>query len=803
MNKKNPFLYLVVFLTSFTILSYEVILTQIFSIIQWQNLSSIIISIALLGFGTSGSFIFFYKEKIENNFNKFLFYILIIYPLTICLGFIIFCLIPFNPFELGINNFQMFYLLLYFIILGVQFFFGASIIGIAFLKFKVNTIYFSNLLGSGLGAFFIVLFSFYFDPYEILIIIIGIALSSAVIFVINSGVKEISIVFIYSIILLLVFQFSLDYFNLKKVSQYKTISAILNLPESKILYRKFSPLGLVQVVQAKGLRSSIGLSLNSPFNVPEQKAIFYNGEGLSPIIPYDGDNEKISYLDYMASSLPFIITKNENRKKVLVVGVGGGESILKAIKYNYNSIYGLELNKNVISLMKNNFSDYSGNIYNHSKVKIINKEARSYARTTNEKFNLIDISMLDTFTTASSGVYALNESYLYTVESIKDFYNSLDDNGILSISRWIVVPAKDNLKLFNICITALKQLKVKNIESRILCLRSMQNITLLISKSKFTNKQINIFQNFCKKRLFDMVFYAAINNQEVNNYIKFQSPIYYNTIKALLGKEASSYVHEYKYDISHATDNRPYFYNFFKSKLISDIVKHGSQKIPFTEWGYFILIILLVPVLLISFMFIVFPVLLKKKNKVKLKLDIITYFACIAIGYFFIEMCLIQKMILFLAHPTYSISVIISSLLVFSGIGSYFSEYFYFKFKKMFFIILFIIAIVLTYIIFIDLLLNIFIDLTESLKILIVIFLLFPLGFFMGMPFPVMLKIVKQKDNLILPWALSINGFFSVISIIVAVLFSIFWGFNVVLFLSIIVYFSASLASLIIEKKYS
>ncbi len=800
MIKSTKFIQPVVFFTSFTILCYEIILTRIFAITQWQNLAAFIISLALLGFGASGTAIALLKNQIEKHFNTFVLMALILYPLSMCLGFILYCKTPFNPFEIGIDNRQLYYFLQYFIAMGIPFFFGATVIGIALTKFPIGKTYFSNLIGSGIGAIFVILVSYLLHPYSILIGITTISFLTAIVF--SSNVKKQVFIsnLIFSIIIMTLFCYSVDFLNLKKISQYKSISKTLNLPNAKIEKVRYSPLGLVQVVKAEGLRSTVGLSLVSPYEVPIQKGIFFDGEAMSAITPFDGKKEKIKYLDYIPSALPYNILEDSEKEKVLIVGVGGGEGILKALLHDFKTISGLELNRKVVKLMKDDYSKFSGNIYNNPRVTIINKEARGFIQSTNEKYNLIEISMLDTYNTAASGIYALNETNLYTVESIREFFLHLKENGLLAITRWVVNPPRDNLKMLNICIQALKSLNIKDISKHIIYIRTIQAATLIISKAPISEDMINKTKEFCKTRLFDIIYYDGIKDSEVNRFVKLDTPIYYLAAKNLLSENASDFEDEYNFDIKPATDNRPYFYNFFKYKTLKYILKYGTDKIPFTEWGYLTLILLLIPVIIISLVLIVVPLLFLKKGRRGLNVKILLFFGLIGIGFFFIEMPLIQKLILFLSHPTYSLSVIISSLLVFSGIGSYFSDKIFKEEKRILYSSLTIVSIIILYLLIFDIILPVFMNANVITKILVTIILLAPLGFFMGFPFPQGLSKIKRIESFKVPWAWGINGFFSVISAILATLFAILFGFRIVFILAILCYLGAGVVSLKLNK---
>jgi len=451
--------------------------------------------------------------------------------------------------------------------------------------------------------------------------------------------------------------------------------------------------------------------------------------------------------------------------------------------------------------MKNQFSSYSGDIYTRENVTIHNHEARSFIKQTQKKYDLIELSMIDAYNTAASGVYALNESYLYTIESIKEYLGHLNDNGLLAISRWVVTPARDNLKIFNIVIQALRQMGIDDVQQHLIAIRSLQTLTLLISKSAVPETMIDKTKIFARERLFDLVYYPGISDKQVNQYIKLNTPVYHQSLQKLMSRDSKDFIKAYDFDIRAATDNRPYFYNFFKPAVFKYIKTYGPSQIPVTEWGYLILLIILLPVLVLSFVFIILPLRITGQKAAGMKKTIFTYFSLIAVGYFFIEMPMIQKMILFLGHPAYSLSIIISGFLIFSGIGSLFSPSLFPESKRILYSSFFIVLITGFYLIFMDKIILFFISFSLGLKLVLVLMMIAPLGFFMGIPFPCALSFLKGKDEFSMAWAWGINGFFSVISILLATVLAIIYGFKAVMIIAILSYGSAGVLSYQFTRK--
>jgi hypothetical protein len=389
----------------------------------------------------------------------------------------------------------------------------------------------------------------------------------------------------------------------------------------------------------------------------------------------------------------------------------------------------------------------------------------------------------------------LNETYLYTVESIQELIGHLSDQGLLAITRWNETPPRGNLKMLNLCLTALERLGVSEPRGHLFHIRSLRASTLVISRSPLSDHQIQRGKAFAQSRLFDLVHCPGIRPEEANRYVRTEFPIHYEAARSLLSRDRGAFVQNYPFDLSAPTDSRPYFYNFFKWKALPLLLGAGPQRIPITEWGSFLLVICLGGALVISFLLILLPLFFSPRRAGAERWPILFYFSLIALGFFFIELPFIQRFILFLHHSTYSLSVILSSLLVFSGVGSYFSDRLFPPRRRVFLSTLVLLAILMGYSLFLNPVMRQMSAQADWLKVSFTILLLAPLGFFMGIPFPQGLSAVKAKAASLLPWAWGINGFFSVISVILAHILAIQWGFSAVLLLAGLWYLAAGALS--------
>jgi len=745
--------FISIFLISFSILSYEILLMRIFSIISWSHFAYMVISIALLGFGVSGTFISLLQKGFKKHFYLFFAIFSFLFSLSLPLCFALSQRIPFSPFLIVWYRGEYLRLLEYYLVFLIPFFLGATCIGLSFLKFsqEIPKVYFANLLGSGAGALGIILIMYLLPPISIIGVITVLAFLSALFSAINFPRKILVMAtIIFSVFILLFFLYPPQ----PQISQYKGLSVALKLPQAKIISQRFSPLARLDVVKSPAIRYAPGLSLNFKGKIPPQLALFIDADSMCPITNFQGDLSNVRYLDYTTSALPYHLL---NEPSVLILGAGGGSEVLTALYHKASSIEAVEVNPQVIDLLQGEYAEFSNHLYSYPQVRVKIAEGRGFIESTDEKYGLIQITLLDSFSSSSAGVYATSESYLYTIEAIKNYIEHLTPEGILSVTRWVKTPPRDGIKMFATAVESLEKMGIKDPSSHLIFIRSWATSTLLIGRSPFTPSQIGTVKKFIEERLFDPIWYPGISSKKVNRYNILNEPYYYEASQRILSEGRKDFYQDYLFYVRPATDDRPYFFHFFKWKSLPYLLKTlGRAWIPFMEWGYIILIATLIQAIGISILLIVLPLffLKKKKSVLRDKLRIFLYFLCLGVGYMFMEVSFIQKFTLFLFYPIYSVAVVIAGFLIFSGWGSYFSRRIHLKRASTIEVAVGgIIVISLGYLLWLNDIFASFIWLPDWLRILFSVLLIAPLAFFMGMPFPLGLGKVSYNRPLLVPWA--------------------------------------------------
>jgi len=807
-KKDNDFpLYIGIFFFSTSVLLFELSLMRVFSILQWNYLAFMIISIAFLGYGASGTFLSVFSSILKiaegKKLYKYLLFFSLLFSSGSLLSIFVISKVPFDLYRITTDRYQLIYLGIYYLAIAMPFFFAGICISLAISKLpeKINKIYFCDLGGASIGCISFLILANYISLSHLLIIPPLLSFLASFLFSLKLKDKR-SIIYIAGIFVFIILFSGAESFYSLPINPYKSVFTLLRYPNSQIIDRQENSFARLEVVESEGVKYAPGLSLNFSGEIPEQLGLVTDGDGLSAITRLEGENdleslEKIEFSDYISSALGFHLIGD--KRKVLIIGPGGGLDILGGIYNKAEEIWGIEMNPDVKILLQNNYADYSGNIYNREGIKILTGEGRSVLKGLEQKFDLIQISLIGSSNTASGGFHSISENYLYTVEGFIDFWQHLSDGGSLSVTRWLKFPPREIVRLCSISLEALSRMGIERPENHLAVIRSWATSTLILSKKEIGEEEIRIIKDFCDKRNFDTVYFPGIKEEDANiNHILEQS-YYYQEIDQLVnsfkGDELKDFYDSYFFNVSAVTDNQPYFFYTLKWENIPKIIKSTANWQPLVEWGNLIIFVTFIQGIIFSIIFIFLPLILKRfpATKRKAKVPFLLYFASLGLGYMLLEISFIQKFILYLTNPSYSTSIIIFSFLFFSGLGSFYSK----KMEKNYIgslkiIILTLCVILLLYQIILPHIFNTTLKYSLLVRILITIGLIFPLGFLMGMPFPLGIRLVSSinqgKEKGLIPWLWATNSFCSIIASVSAVIIALFFGFRVVATLAILAY---------------
>src|SRR3989338_7624776 len=790
--------FIAIGLLSACVLAYEVLLTRLFSIVLWHHFAYMIISAAMLGYGASGTALTLLKEKIPPHFGAVYVSAAVALALLMPAAFLLTQQMPFNPLELLWDNTQPARLFAVYLLMMLPFFCGGLGIGLVFAHFgkQASRIYAFDILGAGAGSLGVIGVLFLVPPHRVLTALTALALLAAAIAVAELKVRPKWLMELFAGLAVLA-AVALPGMPVHS-SAYKGLSQILNIAGARVVEERSSPLGQITVVDNTRvpLRDAPGMSLNATMEPPPQLGVFVDGNGPSALTRFDGRLAPLSYLDQLTSALPYhVLAAHQARSpRVLVLGAGSGGDVLQALYHGSAAVDAVELDRNVTGLVQQRFKDYAGNLFEQPGVQVYEAEARGFVNSSDQRYDLIQVALLDSFGTASAGLYGLSENYLYTVEALQAYLSRLTPDGMLAFTRWLTLPPRDALKLFATAVAALERSGVPNPSSRLVMIRGWKTVTLLVKNSAFTANEIAALKEFSRTRSFDLAWYPGMRADEANRYNLLAQPSFFEGAVALLGPQRQGFIDQYKFHIEPATDDRPHFFRFFKWNSAAEIFslrEHGGMSL--FDWSYPLLVATLVQAFAASVLLILAPLVLSRCRRILPGAPVALYFLAIGFAFMFMEIAFIQKFVLFLAHPLYAVAVVLCAFLVFAAAGSWLAGRWQAENK----VTLAVIAmgiLALAYLAILPGLFQALIHLPDAAKIIISVALIAPLAMCMGVPFPTAMMRLAGAAEEAIPWAWAINGFASVVGAVLATLLAIHLGFAAVILLAVMIYGVACVA---------
>ncbi len=808
-------------LLSAAALSFEILLMRLFSIILWHHFAYMIISLALLGYGASGALVSLAQDLVQRRFVLLFCTFAAAFGISAIGCFALAQRVPFNPLEILWDPHQLTYLLAMYLLLAVPFLCAGSCVCMTFSRWRgmASRIYSFDILGAGVGSLAVIGLLFLLPPQDALRLIGALGFAAGALAWLRCGAARRWPAVLLAGLAVLPFMLPQGWVA-PAMSPYKALSQTLRIPQTRVVEQDFSPLGLVSVVESPltPLRHAPGLSLNATVEPPPQLGVFIDGEGPSALTRFDGRRDSLAYLDQMSSALPYHLLR---RPHVLVLGAGAGTDVLQAHYHGARQIDAVELNPQVVDLVRGRFADYAGGIYparagsavgsdpasaahrQRPIVRVHVAEARGFVAASTQRYDLIHVSLLDSFSASSAGLYALAENYLYTVEALQDDLEHLQAGGLLAITRWVTLPPRDVLKLFGAAVLALQRSGVADPAAQLALVRSWQTSTLLVKNGVFDADDIAAITAFCSERSFDVAFLPGMRPEEANRFNVVAPPDLFETTTALLGPGRESFVNDYKFHIEPATDDRPHFFHFFKWRSLPELLSLREQGgLPLLEWGYPVLLATLAQAVLASLLLIAVPAAWlswggragrSSRPLAGSRGRVLLYFAAIGFAFMFIEIGFIQKFVLFLSHPLYAVAVVLFAFLLFAGIGSAVSRRLLgrsgAKLRHPQAVIVAAIALSATLCLnLLPWLLQHAVALPDAARIAVSAALIAPMAFFMGMPFPLGLARVEASEPRLVPWAWGVNGCASVTGAVLATLLAIHVGFTLVIVVALALY---------------
>ena len=782
--------YAGLFILSSAVLHLEMVQMRIFSFSLWHHLAYLVITIAMLGFGAAGTLAAIFPTQFAGpNYPRIVVSGSVIFAISTLLAFLFTANARLDTFQLltpsGVQFSQLLLLFGYYAIFTIPFMAAGCVISAVFMKYSQRSygMYFVNLTGSSLG---IVLFTWAISRYggerslfigSILAVIAAGCFSAAA----KSWKLLCTTIILIAVLCFTGWKYSAFWEPVPAPS--KAYGMYLDtLSDFRRVYSRWNPISRIDVIASNECMLPWW---EKDKTYSPHMALTIDGDATTWLWHFDRHSEAVCDIrDELYSSA----YHTKHQPDVLIIGVGGGNDIRTALHYGAKRIVCAEINPLIIDVISSEFSDFVDNIAYMPGVEIHAAEGRSFIRRTQDQFDIIQMSGVDTWSGLSSGAYVLSENYLYTINAFKDYYSRLNPDGILAVSRWGFDPPREMLRMVAVGADAFEESGIANPWDHILVLSSEYFCSTLFKKSPWTQKEIALYTWYLKDHDKFQIKYSPGMNQD--------NP-FCNLMNAYEQGTKAAFFESYLYDIRPVYDNSPFFFDYYKwSQLPNQIFSSGTGGQIGANWpiAMVLLLAMLFQSAILTGLFIFYP--LNRFRNAGLHLpeapSFISYFVCLGIGYIFVEIVFMQKLVLYLGHPLYSISVVLAGLLFFSGLGSL--SALVMPYRKIAFLPVVLlslaICIVTSYFIFPIVIRNSlaapFIN-----RIIITILLIAPTSFLMGIPFPAGLKLAGSRMINLVPWAWGANGGASVLGSIVAILAAMNLGFTAVLFLAALSYIFA------------
>ena len=784
-----------IFLVSLVTIAVEIALMRELALRFWDHLAWLVISIALLGFGISGTLLVLLQRfsPLTNRTLRFTSLLCLTMSIPICLW--LSDAVEIDLLQMVWQPTLIWRLGFLEVVFTVPFIFGGMYVGLALQDTpeKVPGHYGAGFLGSATGGTLVLPALFAFSPRQIMIGGTCVILVAALLHV-REKIRKTAWFCTGLLLTIMILQLP----PAPQISSDKDLPQLTAMPESEIVARRAGPQGLIHIVKAPAFHAAPGLSLAYNKPLPDQLLVTLDGHLVGSLYNHDSKDD-FAFVDNTTLALPYHL---ENQERVLIGDEAGIARIGLSLYHGAREITALTVNSPLATLKRDEIAPFIGNLYHRPEVTFLTNTLRAFISSSDSSYSLIDLGVTgEDF----GGLKAATTNAVLTLETFTSCFERLEEHGMLSITTHAHVPPRESLRLLNMFIELLIN-KDRDPRNHIAMIRSWATVSLVATKAELTTDQANRIRSFCHSRGFDLVWLPDLTPAETNQYHVLDEPQYYLGATALLETRNDRFISNYNYDLTSPDDTKPFFHHFSRSFRLGDFSSQlGKRSLSFAEIGKLLLIAAFGQATLLSFAFIILPVIpaVGIPGIRSEQLLVVGFFAAIGFGFMLLEMGLLQRLEIYLGHPVYAAAAVLSGFLFFGGIGSIISSGFTSPLARRhsgigFAIVLFAIL----YLLLLDTLLTMTEGTMLPTRVIIVIVVIAPLALLMGMMFPLGLKRVGYAQAQLIPWAWSVNGFTSVLATLLAPLLAMHWGFDVVIWVAAVCYGCAALFSLGLPTGY-
>ncbi|MFQ5653240.1 MAG: hypothetical protein ACE5GW_00740 [Planctomycetota bacterium] len=799
-----------VFCISAATIALEIVLLRIFALLWWHHFAHLVIGTGLLGLGASGSALALGGRRFVKRPAVWM----ALFALAVALFTVaaqgLAGAIAFEPVQLPVDA-QPAALATHFLLVLGPFLLAGLVVGLALRTSgrEAPRIYAFNLVGSAVGAPLATLLLWLLPPHLLASGLGLLGLASAALLLAGEEHRRARRVLLgpgAAIVLLAGAATLLQ--PPPAPSPYKDLSQIMATGRARLLASRTSPLGRIAAVESPLIRYAPGRSLTDPgTELPPQVGLYLDGGFLGAVTRLEGDVAELGHLSRSLSSLPFELRSGG---RALILGAGGGADILAALSAGMEA-HAVEMNRDVLRLMEGPLAEFSGGLFRRPGVRIDPGEARGFLRRTEARFDLVALPPLDAFGTVAVSGFAPGESPLYTVEALGEMLDALRPGGVLALSRWLRQPARDGIRLLATAIAALEARGVTRPGDHLLAARDWSQLVIVAGREPFNADEIAATEAFLDRLGFDAVWLPGMAPGRANQVHILEEPVYHRAATALLGRDREAFLEEYPFDVRPVRDDRPFFFHTLKWASLPVLGRQLGGSDPLLgEWSTLLLLWSAGQCVLFAALLLFLPLLLARWRRRRrmareeqrsgaasrgscspIPAHALGHFAALGIGYMTVEMSLLQRLTLFLAQPIYAATLVIGLLLLASGAGSLVAGRMGRGPEGASRALRWILLLSFLHAVLLPLLLEPLRGAPLAARALWAALLLLPLGFVMGIPFPLALRALHERHPGAIPRAWSANGFASVLATSVAAILALAAGYRAVALLGVAAYAGA------------
>ena len=809
---------LALLLVSLVTLAHEVLLMRIIAIVHWHHFASVIIGIALLGFGVSGTVLALLDAVVRRHPGPSRRVALGALALSLPASLVLSTAVPLNVLALGWEPEQVWYLGVYALVLAVPFLFAGAYVALVLRQAgaRVGLFYGLNLLGSGAGALAVVVLAGPLGPEQLVWLLTGLA-AVALTFDLVSDHFEAAAIMAGIAVVIMTTGSAPNWLHIRP-GPLKPLTGMLQVKRSRVLAARFGVQGQVHVVDNPWARPDFpGLSMQYALadgaEDPEHRYIVVDGASVRAVLRVT-DPKQAVFLDYLQSRLAYDLRP---APRVLVLGAGSDVPVLQAQRCGATHTDVVEPHRQIADLLAGELADFNNRLYTGQDVSLWAEDPRHFIDRTSQRFDLVFVTLGESIGAAGTTA-SLEERYLLTVESYEHAIDHLAPDGWLVITCGCTPPPRDLLRLVNTVIAAADRSGLDPRRS-LAIIRDTDVATVLLKRGPIGKPDTAALERSIDRMGFDPVWYPGIDTARLNrNNIMTLYPVqpgesadasrvrnaaYYQGVTRLLSPGRAAFVDAYVFRLAPCTDHAPFFYHFFRWSSVGDLQRmQGAQWMRYVEKGYWFqwhalwvagaaaVVLILLPL----------PVVPSLRRQVRGKVALAAYFALLGLAYIMLEVVMISRAVLLLGYPTAAVGVVVATFLVSSGLGSLVAGSARVN-PRVCILVASPSVVVLGIVAFVVLgaLTAWLASAGDVVRTLATVIAIAPVGFAMGMLMPSGLRIAGAGQAQVVPWAWGINGFASVCGALSATLVSADHGFTATLAAALVAYAIAGPVGLLLR----